>query len=116
MVKFLLASHGKMASGMKMSLNILLGNSDNVTVYDAYVDDSNITEVFEQYLDTSEIPDPDLLIRTSGEQRLSNYLLWQLAYSEFYFCDTLWPDFDSRALDQAIIAYQSRDRRFGGVK
>lgn len=73
-------------------------------------------EDFSSYLYSAGIPDPELIIRTSGEERLSGFLLWQCAYSEFYFCDTLWPDFDSRALDQAIIAYQSRDRRFGGVK
>ena len=62
------------------------------------------------------MPDPDLLIRPGGEQRISNFLLWQCAYSEFYFCDTLWPDFDEKELDKAIAAFQSRDRRFGGVK
>ena len=62
------------------------------------------------------MPDPELIIRPSGEIRLSNFLLWQCAYSEFYFCDTLWPDFDERTLDAAIIDYQKRDRRFGGVK
>ena len=71
---------------------------------------------FEKYLDTKDLPDPDLMIRTSGEQRLSNYLLWQLAYSEFYFTDVLWPDFDESELDKAIDAYRARDRRFGGVK
>lgn len=73
-------------------------------------------ENLERHLYSAGIPDPELIIRPGGELRLSNFLLWQCAYSEFYFCDTLWPDFDSRALDQAIIAYQSRDRRFGGVK
>ena len=58
-------------------------------------------------------PEPDLFIRTGGEQRISNFLLWQLAYSEFYFTDTLWPDFNSAALDQAIASYQQRERRFG---
>ena len=67
------------------------------------------------YLDTAGIPDPDLLIRTSGEQRLSNYLLWQLAYSEFYFTDVPWPDFHKEELVQAIEAYNKRDRRFGGL-
>ena len=71
--------------------------------------------LFEQYLDTCGIPDPDLLIRTSGEQRLSNYLLWQLAYSEFYFTDVLWPDFTKEELVKAIEYYNGRDRRFGGV-
>ena len=73
-------------------------------------------EGFGHYLYSDGIPDPDLIIRPSGELRLSNFLLWQCAYAEFYFCDTLWPDFDERALDAAIIDYQKRDRRFGGVK
>lgn len=68
------------------------------------------------YLDTADIPDPDLLIRTSGEERLSNFMLWQMAYSEFYFTDVLWPDFKKADLEQAIEAYSSRDRRFGGRK
>jgi undecaprenyl diphosphate synthase len=72
--------------------------------------------VFETYLDTADIPDPELMIRTSGEQRLSNYLLWQLAYSEFYFTDVLWPDFTKEELIKAIEYYNGRDRRFGGVK
>ena len=61
----------------------------------------------------SYAPEPDLFIRTGGEQRISNFLLWQLAYSEFYFTDTLWPDFDAAALDAAIVSYRSRERRFG---
>ena len=72
--------------------------------------------LFSTYLDSAGIPDPELIIRPSGEQRLSNFLLWQCAYSEFYYTDTLWPDFDEEELDKAIAAYQSRDRRFGGVK
>lgn len=72
-------------------------------------------EVFSSYLDTKDIPDPDLLIRTSGEQRISNYLLWQCAYSEFYFPEILWPDFDKNALKEAVRQYTARDRRFGGV-
>ena len=70
----------------------------------------------ERYLDTHDIPDPDLLIRTSGEQRLSNYLLWQLAYTEFYFTDVPWPDFRKEELEKAIEQYNHRDRRYGGVK
>ena len=73
-------------------------------------------KVFSSYLDTRDLPDPDLLIRTSGEQRLSNYLLWQLAYSEFYFTDVPWPDFHKKELELAVEAYNSRDRRFGGLK
>ena len=71
---------------------------------------------FSDYLDTAGIPDPDLMIRTSGEQRLSNYLMWQHAYSEFYFTDTPWPEFDKAELVKAIEAYTSRDRRYGKVK
>ena len=75
-----------------------------------------ITEdVFEGFLDTAGIPDPDLLIRTSGEQRLSNFLLWQLAYTEFYFPDVLWPDFTKDDLIDAIAFYNTRERRYGGV-
>ena len=73
-------------------------------------------EDFSSYLVTAGIPDPDLIIRTSGEQRISNYLLWQGAYSEFYFTDTLWPDFGREELDRALDSYASRDRRYGKVK
>lgn len=72
--------------------------------------------LLENYLDTAGVPDPDLLIRTSGEQRLSNFLMWQLAYTEFYFADVPWPDFHKEDLIKAIEKYNSRDRRFGGVK
>ena len=78
---------------------------------------SDITpERFGSYLDTADLPDPDLLIRTSGELRLSNFLLWQLAYSEFVFVDTYWPDFSRETLEAAIAEYQRRTRRFGGLK
>ncbi len=73
-------------------------------------------EKFSSYLYSAGMPDPDLLIRTGGEQRISNFLLWQCAYSEFYFTDVLWPDFSPKELDKAIAAYQQRDRRYGGVK
>jgi undecaprenyl diphosphate synthase len=73
-------------------------------------------ERFGSYLDTADLPDPDLLIRTSGEMRLSNFLLWQIAYSEFVFVDTYWPDFSREALEAAITEYQRRTRRFGGLK
>lgn len=73
-------------------------------------------ELFDSYLDTAGIPSPDLLIRTSGEQRLSNFLMWQLAYTEFYFTDVPWPAFTKADLEKAIEKYNSRDRRFGGVK
>ena len=81
------------------------------------IEKEEITEQsFASYLDTAGIPDPDLLIRTSGELRLSNYLLWQLAYTEIYVTDCLWPDFDKEELEKAIAAYNKRDRRFGGVR
>ena len=73
-------------------------------------------DTISDYLDTAGIPDPDLMIRTSGELRLSNYLLWQLAYSEFYFTDVPWPDFKKEELVKAIEKYNERDRRYGGVK
>lgn len=73
-------------------------------------------ENLERHLYSAGIPDPELIIRPGGELRLSNFLLWQCAYSEFYFCDTLWPDFGERDLDEAIVTFQQRDRRFGGVK
>lgn len=76
------------------------------------IDEDTITS----YLDTKGIPDPDLLIRTSGEQRLSNYLIWQLAYTEFYFTDVLWPDFSVEHLKDGIRYYNGRERRYGGVK
>jgi undecaprenyl diphosphate synthase len=77
----------------------------------------DITEqTIEACLDTAGIPDPDLLIRTSGEIRLSNYLLWQCAYTEIYVTDCLWPDFDQEELEKAVAAYNRRERRYGGVK
>lgn len=80
----------------------------------------NPEEISEQtisdYLDTKGLPDPDLLIRTSGEERLSNFLMWQLAYTEFYFTDVPWPDFSKEELEKAIEQYNSRDRRYGGIK
>ena len=78
------------------------------------LDPADITDqTINDHLWTNFMPDPELLIRTGGELRISNYLLWQCAYSEFYFCDTYWPDFDEEALQKAIIDYQSRQRRFG---
>ena len=77
----------------------------------------DITEdTISSYLDTRGLPDPDLLIRTSGEERLSNFLMWQLAYTEFYFTDVAWPDFDKAEFVKAIEKYNKRDRRYGGVK
>ncbi|MBT5858948.1 MAG: undecaprenyl diphosphate synthase family protein, partial [Flavobacteriales bacterium] len=70
-------------------------------------------ELFSQYLSTKGVPNPELLIRTSGEQRISNFLLWQIAYSELYFTDVLWPEFRREDLFEAIYKYQNRERRFG---
>ena len=73
-------------------------------------------DTISSYLDTKGLPDPDLLIRTSGEERLSNFLMWQLAYTEFYFTDVPWPEFDKAEFEKAIAKYNQRDRRYGGVK
>ncbi|MFZ7171882.1 polyprenyl diphosphate synthase [Avibacterium volantium] len=78
--------------------------------------DEITAERFQQHLVTQDQPMVDLLIRTSGEQRVSNFLLWQIAYAEFYFSDVLWPDFNEQEFNQAILAYQQRDRRFGGAE
>jgi len=84
-------------------------------VADGALDPGSITEeVIESHLYTAGIPDPDLLVRTSGELRISNFLLWQLAYTEFWVTDTLWPDFDRHELLRGVVEYQSRERRFGG--
>lgn len=77
------------------------------------IEDKLTVENFEKHLETSFMPDPELLIRTGGELRISNYLLWQIAYSELYFCDTFWPDFNEEDLHKAIASYQNRQRRFG---
>jgi undecaprenyl diphosphate synthase len=88
------------------------GNSGKVK--DGELNAGDIDEqTINDHLWTNFMPDPELLIRTGGELRISNYLLWQCAYSEFYFCDTYWPDFDQACLHKAIESYQSRQRRFG---
>lgn len=112
-------------TGLNLTIAINYGSRDEILravrhmVEDARegkLETKDIDEnVFSSYLDTRELPDPDFLIRTSGEQRLSNYLLWQLAYSEFYFTDVPWPDFHKKELELAIEAYNKRDRRFGGL-
>jgi len=81
------------------------------------LDPSDITEdIISDSLDTAGLPDPDLMIRTSGEQRLSNYLMWQLSYAELYFTEVPWPEFDGAELKKAVDAYMNRDRRYGGIK
>ncbi len=112
--------------GLNFQIAINYGSRDEITramrnlakdCVEGKVNPENIDEsVIESYLDTHGIPDPDLMIRTSGEQRLSNYLLWQLAYTEFYFTDVPWPDFSKEELLKAIEQYNKRDRRYGGVK
>ncbi len=83
-------------------------------VADGYIQPESINEdIFDKYMSLAEEPEVDLLIRTSGEQRISNFLLWDIAYSELYFTDTLWPDFDKSELDKAISSFNNRDRRFG---
>jgi undecaprenyl diphosphate synthase len=81
--------------------------------YGKNIEDMITEDTISKHLDTCFMPDPDLLIRTGGELRISNYLLWQIAYSELYFCDTYWPDFGEEDLQKAILSYQSRQRRFG---
>ncbi len=88
------------------AMNKFLAQSESVVLTE---------ELFEKHLDTKNMPDPDLLIRTSGELRLSNFMLWQLAYSEFYFTDVLWPDFDVDEFDKALETFTKRDRRYGGL-
>lgn len=113
-------------TGLKFQVAINYGSRDEILrAVKALISDvkKNNTEidhidetVFKNYLDTKDIPDPDLLIRTSGEQRLSNFLLWQSAYTEFYFTDVLWPDFDEKELRKAIEYYSSRTRKFGAIE
>jgi len=116
----------KDATGLKFTIAINYGGRDEIRravtqiakdAKDGKVEPDQITEsMISNYLDTAGLPDPDLLIRTSGEERLSNFLPWQLAYTEFYFTEVLWPDFNKEDLLTAIRYYNGRDRRFGGVK
>ena len=109
-------------TGLNFTIAINYGSRDEMIramkkmMADGHTDPDELTEeLFEHYLDTAGMPDPDLVIRTSGEQRVSNFLLWQLAYSEFYFTPVLWPDYNKETMIEAIRAYSKRDRRFGGV-
>ncbi len=120
-----LETHSAKNTGLNLTIAINYGSRDEMIrgmrhMYEdlssGKIEKDEITEAtFSRYLDTDDIPDPDLLIRTSGEQRLSNYLLWQLAYAEFYFTPVPWPDFHKEELEQAIEAYNKRDRRFGAL-
>ncbi|MEW9078306.1 isoprenyl transferase [Terrisporobacter glycolicus] len=110
------------------NLNLALNYGGRLDIKNALVDiikdvkvgKINLDEIDENtisnHLSTKSIPDPDLVIRTSGEERLSNFLLWEVAYTEFYFTNVHWPDFDEKELQKAIFTYQNRDRRFGGIK
>ena len=108
--------------GLNFTIAINYGSRDEICravkkIAEEGIRSEEITEeVISAHLDTAGIPDPDLLIRTSGEQRLSNYLMWQLAYTEFYFTDLPWPDFSKEELTKAIEKYNQRERRYGGVK
>ena len=109
------------AEGERMTLNVAFNYSSRTEIVDAvhaYVASGNDPAKLDEdalasYLYTAELPDPDLLIRTGGDQRISNFLLWQAAYSELYFCDVYWPDFGAAELDAAIAEFASRARRFG---
>ena len=115
----------KQYDGLNLNVAINYGSRDEIVratkkiatkVKEGEIDPNDITiDMISDNLDTKEIPDPDLLIRTSGEERLSNYLLWQLAYSEFYFTDVPWPDFSKKDLEEAIEEYGRRNRRYGNV-
>ena len=115
----------KQYDGLNLNVAINYGSRDEIVratkriatkVKDGEIEPNDITiDMISDNLDTNEIPDPDLLIRTSGEERLSNYLLWQLAYSEFYFTDVPWPDFSKKDLEEAIEEYGRRNRRYGNV-
>ncbi len=105
-----------------ITVNIALnysGRSEIVKGINEIISNDNVKAVteesFNKYLYTKDIPDPDLLIRTSGELRLSNFLLWQLAYTELYFTDVFWPDFNEVEFEKALVEYTKRDRRFGGL-
>ena len=113
-------------TGLHFQIAINYGGRDEITravrrlsadVAEGKLEADSVTEeTLNSYLDTAGLPDPDLLIRTCGEQRISNFLLWQLAYTEFYFCDKSWPDFNKKELERAIESYNTRNRKFGGLK
>lgn len=117
-----LEEQSKSNTGLNFQIAINYGSRDEMIRAMRKMVESGVTaeeiteETFETYLDTGGIPNPDLLIRTSGELRLSNYLLWQLAYSEFYFTDVPWPDFTPKELTKAVEEFTRRDRRYGKIE
>ncbi len=108
----------KKNEGLCLVLAINYGGRDEVIRAIRRIQEEKIEdlteEIFDQYLDTKDIPDPDFVIRTSGEERISNFLIWQIAYSELIFIEKLWPDFDKQDLLDSILAFNMRNRRFGG--
>jgi undecaprenyl diphosphate synthase len=121
-----LEEYSKQFDGLQFQVALNYGGRDEIIratrkiaeeCKDGSLDPKAINEdLFKRYLDTADIPDPDLLIRTSGELRISNFMLWQLAYTEMYFTDVYWPDFDKAELEKALEYYANRDRRYGGRK
>ena len=120
-----LTEYSSQFTGLTLTIAINYGSRDEMTrairnvAADVKSDKISVDDIseklFSSYLDTKDIPDPDFMIRTSGEQRLSNYLLWQLAYAEFYFTPVAWPEFTPEELKKAIEEYDKRNRRFGGI-
>lgn len=120
-----LTEYSSQFTGLTLTIAINYGSRDEMTraikkvAEDVKEDKLSVDDIdealFSSYLDTKDIPDPDFMIRTSGEQRLSNYLLWQLAYAEFYFTPVAWPEFTPDELRKAIEEYDKRNRRFGGI-
>lgn len=112
----------KEMKNLNLTLAINYGGRDEIVravkkmIADGRTEEEVDEALVSSYLDTKDLPEPDLLIRTSGEERISNFLLWQVAYSEMYFTDKYWPEFDEKELDKALESYQGRDRRFGGRK
>lgn len=115
-------NNSKDATGLNLNIALNYGGRDEIVnaVKKLAASGADLTALTEQELSdnlyTSGMPDPDLIIRPSGEYRLSNYLIWQSAYAEYWFTDTLWPDFSEKDINEAVISYASRDRRYGGTK
>ena len=115
-----IADSGKNNTGMIVNIALNYGGRQEIVNAVNYVLQSGVSKIDEQMLSdcmyTAGLPDPDVIVRTSGEERISNFMLWQLAYSEFLFLDTLWPDMDAKEIDYIIEEYSKRNRRFGDIK